>query len=143
MFTIKPHKTLLIKLTTLILFLLTSCTSTNNIKPFTSDGCSSFPNGTLNQKNLWLSCCVTHDKAYWKGGSYKQRREADIALKLCVEQLGEADIAQLMLTGVRVGGSPYFPTEFRWGYGWPYPRGYKELSHDELKEVLKLTNKTE
>ena len=36
-----------------------------------------------------------------------------------------------MLGGVRVGGSPYWPTQFRWGYGWPYPRGYQALSPDE------------
>jgi hypothetical protein len=40
-----------------------------------------------------------------------------------------------MLAGVRVGGSPYFPTTYRWGYGWPYPRGYKPLSEEEIQEV--------
>ena len=42
-----------------------------------------------------------------------------------------------MLTGVRIGGSPYFPTSYRWGYGWPYPRGYQDLSEDELIDVSK------
>ena len=40
-----------------------------------------------------------------------------------------------MLAGVRVGGSPYFPTTYRWGFGWPYPRGYKALNNDEIIEV--------
>ena len=47
-----------------------------------------------------------------------------------------------MLAGVRVGGSPYFPTSFRWGYGWPYPRWYRTLSESELKQI-KLLKKTQ
>jgi len=43
-----------------------------------------------------------------------------------------------MLAGVRVGGTPLFPTSFRWGYGWGYPRGYKELSSEELQLVEQL-----
>ena len=61
---------------------------------------------------------------------------ADIRLKQCVRSVGEKRVADLMLAGVRVGGSPYFPTQFRWGYGWPYLRGYEKVSADELKQVL-------
>ena len=42
-----------------------------------------------------------------------------------------------MLAGVRVGGTPYLPTPFRWGYGWPYPRFYKELSEKETEMIEK------
>jgi hypothetical protein len=45
------------------------------------------------------------------------------------------------LAGVRVGGTPYLPTSFRWGYGWSESRGYKALSDEEkreLKEKLEL-----
>jgi len=56
----------------------------SEIKPFTSDGCSAFPNGTLEQNQLWLHCCSAHDFAYWKGGSYEQREAADQKLKSCV-----------------------------------------------------------
>jgi hypothetical protein len=45
-----------------------------------------------------------------------------------------------MLNGVRVGGTPYLPTSFRWGYGWPYLRGYKVLTAQEKKQVLKIIN---
>jgi len=34
------------------------------IQPFSSDGCSAFPDGTLSQNELWLSCCTAHDYAY-------------------------------------------------------------------------------
>lgn len=106
-----------------------------DLKPFTSDGCSAFPEGTPAQKQLWLKCCTVHDFAYWQGGSYAQRERADEALRACVEQAGEPEIALLMLAGVRVGGSPFLPTQFRWGYGWPYPRPYGTLSEEEQNEV--------
>jgi len=41
-----------------------------------------------------------------------------------------------MLAGVRVGGMPYLPTPYRWGYGWPYPRLYGELSATEKEMVI-------
>lgn len=111
----------------------------DTLKPFTSDGCSAFPDGTFKQKELWLACCTEHDRAYWKGGTYQQRLTADEALQLCVEKVGEPQIAALMLAGVRVGGTPYFPTSFRWGYGWSYPKWYGELTPAELKQVKALS----
>ena len=109
------------------------------LKPFTSDGCSSFPNGTPKQNDLWLACCIVHDKAYWAGGTYEERLAADRELRSCVTAVGEPEIALLMMDGVRVGGTPYLPTRFRWGFGWPYPRGYKALTAKErlqVKEIL-------
>jgi len=117
----------------LLIAALSSCSST--IAPFTSDGCSSFPDGTLSQRELWLSCCTTHDVAYWKGGTYKQRKQADEELRMCVKEVGEPEIALLMLAGVRVGGSPFLPTTFRWGYGWSYPKFYGELTEEEWAQV--------
>lgn len=107
----------------------------SEIRPFTSDGCSSFPNGTFQQNELWLLCCVAHDYTYWKGGTFQDRVAADKELEACVSAVGEPAIALLMLAGVRVGGTPYLPTRFRWGYGWPYPRGYKALSESELMQI--------
>ena len=108
---------------------------TGKLKHFTTDGCSSFPDGTLRDKNLWLSCCEIHDKAYWQGGTKDQRLKADQALQQCVAQVADPKLAKLMLAGVRVGGSPYWPTSFRWGYGWNYPRAYGPLNPSELKQV--------
>ncbi len=112
----------------------------DTLKPFTSDGCSAFPDGTIEQKELWLECCTAHDLAYWKGGTRQQRRDADLELGNCVSSVGEETIALVMLAGVRVGGSPFFPTKFRWGYGWSYPRFYGELSPEELAQVENLTS---
>src|SRR5690606_15820021 len=122
----------------LILNLLPAFVLAGGLQPFTSDGCSSFPEGTPSQNDLWLACCTAHDLAYWKGGSYTERLQADEALQACVAQVGEPEIALLMLAGVRVGGSPFFPTPFRWGYGWPYPRKYAPLTEEELKEVERM-----
>ena len=113
-------------------------TSLAELAPFQSDGCSSFPNGTLFQQELWLQCCTVHDYAYWKGGREDEREAADLALRECVAEVGEKEIALLMLLGVRVGGSPLFPTPYRWGYGWPYPKDYGQLSDDELQLVEEM-----
>ncbi|WP_413698692.1 hypothetical protein ACLKMH_13870 [Psychromonas sp. KJ10-10] len=119
----------------LALFFTSLCSLAEEIKPFTSDGCSAFPDGTFAQKDLWLSCCTLHDYAYWQGGTYEQRLIADKALQHCVESVGEPAIATLMLAGVRVGGSPYIPTKFRWGYGWSYPRFYQALTESEKIQI--------
>jgi hypothetical protein len=109
----------------------------DDLKPFTTDGCSSFPDGTIEQASLWESCCIRHDFAYWQGGTYEERLAADEELESCVAGVGEATIASLMLAGVRVGGTPYLPTSYRWGYGWPFMRGYKPLTAEEKLEVRK------
>ncbi|MGH1426956.1 MAG: hypothetical protein ACRBEE_03390 [Arenicella sp.] len=111
----------------------------DKLQPFTSDGCSAFPDGTLFQQTLWQQCCTTHDKAYWQGGTYQQRLDADLALEACVAKVGEPDIAKLMLAGVRVGGSPYWPTSFRWGYGWKYPRAYRATTTKQSTSIDTLS----
>lgn len=121
------------------LLLVSGMLQADTLKPFTSDGCSAFPDGTIDQKYLWLKCCQRHDFDYWQGGTYQQRLASDQQLKKCVSEVGEPTIAALMLAGVRVGGTPYLPTSFRWGYGWNYPRLYGKLSIEELAQVAKLS----
>jgi hypothetical protein len=105
------------------------------LQPFASDGCSTFPDGTLANNELWLSCCEKHDLAYWQGGSFSEKLYADESLQRCVANIGKPEVAKLMLAGVALGGSAYLPTAFRWGYGWPYPRIYKALSAEEEKQI--------
>ncbi|GAB1261754.1 FAD-binding oxidoreductase [Aurantivibrio plasticivorans] len=114
----------------------------STLQPFRSDGCSLFPDGNAKENELWLECCIAHDLAYWAGGSYAERQAADEALRQCVAEVGQPEVAMMMLMGVRVGGSPYLDTPFRWGYGWPYltdgeVRGYKSLSTAERDQVEK------
>lgn len=113
------------------------------IAPFTTDGCSRFPDGTAKQPQLWRQCCVEHDLAYWKGGSYHERLEADLALQSCVSDRGQDRISELMFLGVRMGGSPLWPTDYRWGYGWPYLRGYEPLTAEEQESIRRQLVDTE
>lgn len=114
----------------------------SDIREFTSDGCSLFPDGTMEDKSLWCDCCFDHDKAYWQGGSEDERMQADKTLQKCVlERTGNKALAGTMYEGVRFGGSPVFPTWYRWGYGWQYGRGYKPLTEGEQQQVrIKLEN---
>ena len=108
-----------------------------NIKPFTTDGCSLFPDGDLKDNERWLNCCVEHDRSYWRGGTWDQRLQADRDLQHCVAQSGMPEVANLMLGGVRIGGSPFLPTGFRWGYAWDYLRGYQPINEQEQQALDK------
>ena len=114
------------------------------LAPFSTDGCSLFPEGSGENSDLWLSCCRAHDLSYWRGGTRAERKAADDALEQCVAAKGYPKVAALMSMGVFVGGTPFLPTPFRWGYGWPYPRGYGVLSTEEEAQVARnLGQKTQ
>lgn len=113
------------------LAMLSGCTHAGELRPFTSDGCSAFPDGTFTDSTKWLKCCVAHDKAYWLGGTYAERLAADNALKQCISSVENKHLAAMMWAGVRVGGSPYWLAPFRWSYGWPYTRGYNPVTDEE------------
>jgi protein tyrosine phosphatase (PTP) superfamily phosphohydrolase (DUF442 family) len=104
--------------------------------PFTSDGCSLFPDGTIKDRTKWCDCCLEHDKAYWQGGTADERKNADKILRDCVlERTRDKNLAETMYLGVRAGGHPAFPAWYRWAYGWPYGRGYKPLTDSEKQQV--------
>lgn len=92
---------------------------------FTTDGCSRWPD------DGWASCCVVHDIAYWCGGSEENREEADSWLMNCANGKATA-MGSAMYLGVRLGGAPWLPTPWRWGYGWKaWPRGYDRPAKTE------------
>lgn len=102
-----------------------------DLQPFATDGCSLFPDH-LRGKGSYCECCVRHDLAYWRGGTAPERLAADEAFRQCVARTSKDDaLARAMYLGVRVGGSPYLYTPFRWGYGWPYGRYYAALGAEE------------
>ena len=106
-----------------------------SLADFKSDGCSLFVDGTFKDRELWKECCVKHDIAYWKGGTADERKAADLKFRECIRKTtGDEALALLMYEAVRVGGSPHFPTWYRWGYGWPKGRGYKALT--ELEKTV-------
>jgi hypothetical protein len=105
---------------------------------FSSDGCSS-PASWLGWELAghgppWEGCCVAHDFAYWRGGTRADRRAADRQLRRCVVAKAQeyafvgrcliTAVAWIMWVGVRLGGGPYLPVHWRWGYGWRWPTGY-------------------
>lgn len=124
-----------------ILLLSVSCSQSEQLKPFTSDGCTLFPNRDLISSQDWCDCCLQHDIAYWKGGTEQQRLAADVALRDCVLAKTENNaLANLMYEGVRFGGSPYFYNWYRWGYGWSYQRKYQALTDKEESRANALLN---
>ncbi|MEO8332564.1 MAG: hypothetical protein ABI479_09015 [Gallionella sp.] len=117
-------------------FLINGCATSSEFNEFSSDGCSLFPDGTFKHRTLWCDCCFNHDMAYWRGGTEEERKAADKTLRACVlERTGDSALATMMYDGVRVGGSPIFPTWYRWGYGWKYGKGYLPLTEEEQKQV--------
>ena len=101
-----------------------SCNSQKGIKPFTTDYCSCYPEGTVSDPNAWKDCCLKHDSLYWQGGTKQERMHADSLLYNCISQKGYQKKARLMHRFVRFWGSPYLPFSWRWGYGWSYGQGY-------------------
>jgi hypothetical protein len=109
------------------------------LAPFTTDGCSLFPNRAPIGAADWCGCCVAHDLAYWRGGTEDERLAADRELERCVtDAVHEPALATAMFAGVRAGGSPYFVTPYRWAYGWPYGRGYQPLDARERAQAATL-----
>lgn len=129
----------------------------SHLAAFVTDGCSGglsdgwrFLAGVMpvfkkkfGTKPPYESCCVTHDRAYWRGETedgYNKRLRADKKLQQCVADYGKQHrdefarefdlparlietnfkiVAELMYRAVRVGGMPCTVFSWRWGYGWP------------------------
>lgn len=127
----------------LIFLLIASTSQANNLKPFATDGCSMWIDGTIEQPNLWRHCCVAHDLDYWQGGSEAQRKKSDEDIQVCVKEAQGSGMAGYIYTNVRWGGSPYWMNYYRWGYGWdyldgPWPRGYKVPTAEEQMQIDQL-----
>lgn len=106
-----------------------------NLATFKTDGCSMFPDGS------YRMCCESHDRAYFSGGSWTARWQADKKLFKCVaatKGFQHKFIAPVMWLGVRVGGLHFLPTSFRWGFG----RKKVKVSDTEFAPRLPQTNKT-
>ena len=102
--------------------------------PFKSDGCSGGVSRLwrlrLGGPPPWEGCCLDHDRAYWRGGTARERWRADAALHACVVANGHPGWALTMWLAVRFFGHPYWPFSWRWNFGhdWPtqYPSQQKE-----------------
>lgn len=98
--------------------------------PFTTDGCSGGMSWlwrkTHGKPPPWEGHCIEHDRTYHAGGTRAERAAADRKLMEAVAKDGHTVWAGLIWIGVRLGGHPFAPTPWRWGYGWKYPHGYRE-----------------
>jgi len=111
-------------------------------KPFTTDGCSGgmswFWNNVLRRETPWRHACVVHDLQYWLGGTKDDRLHSDIRLFADVVKNGHSIIALLMFIAVRIGGSAYWPTSYRWGYRY----GYLQQKYNKReKEGIEIARK--
>ncbi len=107
------------------------------ILPFTTDFCTSYPEGTHDEPKLWQDCCLEHDLYFWAGGSQTDRSTADLGLYQCVAQAGALWHARVMYYAVRVGG--YSPVKFKtkkWGNGWSERVTYEALSIEETARLI-------
>lgn len=95
--------------------------------PNPHDGCSCVPD--INEKIR--ACCDAHDVAYWLGGTRAQRKQADQAFRQCARDAGHPVIAAIYYMGVRMGGVPWLPTPYRWGFGWPYEKGRRGYTNEK------------
>lgn len=128
--------------TIIVLILLTSltgCAAKHELRAFKGDGCSLFPESSDRSGNDWSECCLEHDITYWQGGTKEERQAADLLFRECIIEKTNNDwLADLMYNAVRVGGTPHFPSWYRWGYGWNYGRGYEPLNEEEQQAVQVL-----
>lgn len=106
---------------------------------FETDGCSGGMSDLwrrwFGRPPPWEGCCVRHDVRYWAGGTWLDRLRADWLMLVevaCSKKrlaLLILFIAVAMFVAVRFGGSPYWNTSYRWGYGWDFERrrGYAQI----------------
>ena len=111
------------------------------LRPFTSDGCSSSPDGlplSIANSRVWVHCCVKHDTKYWLGGTEEQKEEADKDLEQCIAKTGHPDIAKLYRLFVKRFGGPNSHSSYRWGYGWSGQRAYAPLTQVEMNQAQSM-----
>ena len=98
-----------------------------------SDGCTLIGDGNFRD------CCVAHDKDFFRGGSRQERRDSDKRLYECVCKKGTWNklAAPFIWLGVRIGGLPFLPTSFRWGFGTK-EKGYAKRRAAERSEETDL-----
>lgn len=122
----------------------TYANSTVTLKPFLTDYCTAYPEGTRDQPELWKHCCIEHDLYFWAGGSREDRKETDLRLKACVEATGEVEIARLIYAAVTIGGAS--PIRFKtkeWGHAFEGRERYLPLSAEETTMVMNQLDQQE
>jgi hypothetical protein len=105
----------------------------SELRPFVTDYCTAYPEGTFRNRQLWRHCCLEHDLYLWVGGTRQDRLHTDLRLRSCVAATGEVLQSHLIYLGVRAGNySPIkIPTK-KWGHGWENRNPYAPLQSEEI-----------
>ena len=72
----------------------------SDLKDFETDGCTYYFEGDVEDRFKWMSCCLVHDVAYYRGGTEYERFKADTELGLCVARKDSVTQGKTMMTGV-------------------------------------------
>ena len=123
-------------LLSLILVVSPIFSQAESLTRFTTDYCTSYPEGTRDQPDLWKICCLEHDLFFWAGGSKKDREIIDLKLRDCVEKKAGSAQANLMYYAVRAGSlSPIKNPDKKWNNGWRERPDYAPLSSEDVDQV--------
>jgi len=82
-------------------------------EPFYSNGCSGF------REARFFSCCFVHDMAFWAGGTFADRRKADVTLRQCLIDISRDRFTSYV--GYALVRLAVIPGEFvddGWGRAW-------------------------
>jgi hypothetical protein len=113
-------------------------------RPFRTDKCTGYIEGTFKNPDLWAHCCVEHDFYMWAGGTKSERKQADKNLKACIVKTGHPNHAELVFLAVKAGSySPVKLESKKWSNAWAKKRPDASLSEQEialLEESLKSDN---
>jgi hypothetical protein len=109
---------------------------------FQTDYCTMYKEGPTNAPEIWKDCCLEHDMYYWAGGTTKDRNNADLRLKECVEDLGYPVEAKIIFAGVKLGHLSPIKSKYPWNNGWFAKHQYLSLTPSERQQVEIKIRKT-
>lgn len=99
----------------------------SDITEFSPNGCSASPDGTFTQPEKWKHCCTEHDFAYWQGGGFEQRLNADHRLRTCLNKSGGP--GEIYFPFVRSAGLDF------WASAWPQQNVKQNVTAEEREAM--------
>jgi hypothetical protein len=107
-----------------------------NYRPFDTDFCTFFVDGTWTNPNAFKPCCLVHDLEYWRGGTLAEQKTSDLKLRECIADLGYPLLSHIIYHAVKLGH--HSPVKTRYKYGW----GRKKLVNTNI-DFLELSPEEE
>lgn len=120
----------------LLLFSFNGKASIEKLRPFKTDYCTNYPEGTKSDPEMWKHCCLSHDLFFWAGGRKEDRYISDLELRKCIEKTGAKNQARLIYYAVRLGSySPVKYSDKKWGNGWMNRPDFFPLTSEEIDVI--------